>query len=264
MPLATPSTILDPLWQGTLTPIDFAPHGGGPGTDVAKDEAEARPYLEAVRERPPLVRIGRPLVAPLVEVVSSSQLNPLLRASTHTRGPHDLYLARFSFGLLPPRRAVRFLEGIWWRNHVFSSAEFTVELFSEARDQVPMVYDLYPTRVEREQPHPVRVRIAPALRFHEIEAGLGAVDFTFEIPPSKPLITGVGAGMSTAMWSFGPSDAGGLQGDHWVYLLIGAPQGMATAYARLSLVATLGIKAPIPSITLKPALKDDGLVVALW
>jgi hypothetical protein len=261
MPLSPRDTTQDVLWQGPLTFDSFAPHGGGPGTNVTKDEETAQPYREALRARPPQVCVGRPVVSPLRDVISLAQIDPILRAQVDAQ---DLYLARFSFGLLPPRGPRLLPAATWWLTHRFTSADFTVELLPDAEGGVPCAYDLHPANVVHQRPHTVRINVAPTLRFQEVEASVGGAEVAFDYPTLMARITAMGAGTSEAIWSYETWDRNGLRGDQWMYLLIGAPKGSPAGSARLALSAMLEIAAPIPGMILKPSWEGRDLISPLW
>jgi len=223
--LKAPETIDQVLWEGALEPA----------TDEAVErvgrEWAARGVKEnahdAVRDLP-LASIGRPEVWALPELYPPDKMPYSLRAKL---GEADFYLVRLACSFRPRKEQSR----VEW-------ARLTVHLLPDSTARQPIAFDLHPLMVTQEVRRNVKVTLSPSLKFQEIGAEIGGVEFGFEYPELQPLISASGAGEEKPSWDYEEAKGAMVQGSKWMHLLAKAPKGMETVRAILDLVADVRVR----------------------
>jgi hypothetical protein len=215
----------DILWEGSLEPaseeaMDRIARDGTAGG--RKDGLH-----DAVRDLP-LVSIGKPEVWALTEYYPLEKMPQALRSKL---GEADFYLARFPCSFRPVRKESE----IEW-------ARFLVRLLPDDAAHQPVAYDLHPLQLQYEVKRNVKVALSPALKFQEIEAQLGGVEFGFEYPELQPVISATGIGENSPCWDYEEAKGMKVQGGKWMHLLLKAPKGTLVIRAILDVTADVRVR----------------------
>jgi hypothetical protein len=245
--LQIPDAPASPMWEGPLVPAEDGttaptqdPTRGGSSSVI--DTAHGLPH----------VSIGTPDVWRLEDLYLPSAISRAMRAKLDEA---DFHFVRLCCSFRPLRDEVR----IEW-------ARFTVRLLPDGAGRQPIVFDLHPIEVTQEVRRNVKVTLSPTIKFHEVEASVGGVEFGFEYPELQPVVSGTGAGESEPSWDYEAQRGLRLQGSKWMHLLLQAPRGMRPAMARLELTADVvhrGIRLPALFRREQPE-PLPGLTVQLW
>jgi len=247
--LRVPDAIEHVLWEEPLEPAtDEAVERLSRELAVRGLERDVRDHVREL----PVVSIGQPEVWPLAEVYSPEKMPSTLRAKLQEA---DFYLARLACSFRPRRDDVE----IEW-------ARFLVHLVPDDSGQQPTAFDLHPLQVTQEVRHNVKVSLNPTLKFMEIEAGPGGVEFGFEYPELQPLISATGVGEAKPSWDYEEAKGARLQGGKWMHLLVKAPKGMASSKAVLDLTADVTVRGSrLPVLVLRSRQEAESrLTVRLW
>jgi hypothetical protein len=225
--LRVPDAIDQPLWEGELEPDDSAP-------DIAhRDSKLPSKATNAVRDLP-IVSIGSPEVWNLVDLYHPDTLPATMRAKL---AEARFYLVRLSCSFRPAHDRTR----IEW-------ARFSVSLKPDATGQVANAFDLHPLLVSQDVKRNLKVSISPTLKFREVEAGIGGIDFGFEYTEIQPTISASGAGESEPAWDFSTAAGSQVQGSKWMHLLLKVSTAMTVCDASLQLTADVvrtGVRIPV-------------------
>ena len=242
--LKVPDTVEKVLWEGPLEPA----------TDEAKRQLleERGPKGERVDIRDlPVVSIGQPEVWPLAQIYPKKGMPPALKAKL---AEADFYLVRLACSLRPRSDVVRL---DWVR--------FLVHLLPDESDRQPLAFDLHPLMVTQEVKRNVKVTLSPTLKFTELEASIGGVEFGFEYPELQPVISGSGAGEADASWDYETPQGVHLQGSRFMHVLVKAPKGMPKGEASLDLTADVEVRnAVLPFVILPQQEGAEMPLVRLW
>jgi hypothetical protein len=139
----------------------------------------------------------------------------------------DFYLIQLFCSFRPT------LGDIW-----IESARFSVSLLPDLMGRQPIALDLIPTRVTQEVKRQAKFTLAPTLKFQEVEVQGANIEWGIEYRELEPIIIGAGAGENYATWTYQTATGvRGVDGGKGMYLIVEAPKGMTTAYARLGLEA---------------------------
>lgn len=223
--LQVPETIENVLWEG---PVEGATEEA---VERVSREWSVRGLEGDVRDdirHLPVVSIGRPEVWPLTEVYPPEKMPATLRAKLEEA---DFYLARLACSFRPRRDDVE----IEW-------ARFLVHLVPDDTGQELIAFDLHPLQVTQEARRNVKVNLSPTLKFMEIEAGAGGVEFGFEYPELQPIVSAMGAGEAKPSWDYEEAKGVRVQGSKWMHLLAKAPKGMVSGKAVLDLAADVSVR----------------------
>jgi hypothetical protein len=144
-------------------------------------------------------------------------------------------------------------------------ARFQVSLLPDQASRVPVAFDLYPLQVTNEVKRNTKVTLSPTVKFQEVEASAGGLEFGFEYTEIEPIISATGAGESVPSWDYQAAKGVHLQGSKWMHLLIKAPREMASGSATLDLTADVikeGFRLPVFA---RPKVASaDPLTIQLW
>ena len=240
--LQVPETIEHALWEGALEPATEE------AVEQVGREWAARGFKgnahDAVRDLP-LASIGQPEVWSLLEVYPLEKMPHPLRAKL---GEADFYLVRLACSFRPRKEQSR----VAW-------ARFIVRLLPDSAARQPVAFDLHPLMVTQEVRRNVKVTLSPSLKFQEIGAEIGGIEFGFEYPELQPLISAAGAGEERPSWDYEEARGVAVQGSKWMHLLIKAPQGMEMVRAVLDLAADVQVRdsrLPVLAIRDKEQARD--------
>lgn len=171
----------------------------------------------------------------------------------------DFYVVRFicSFSPIPKQSRIE-----WARFRV------TLLPLTEAQPPAfnPYAFDLYPKQVFQEVKRHVKVTVSPSLTFKELEVSTGSADFGIEYDELIPSIRGdMGDNSIDPSWDFRPVPGQEVEGPKHLFLLIKAPKGMASAKARLSVVADVWVRGVLlRGILWQREDQADQRIVSLW
>lgn len=242
--LRVPDGVESTVWEGALEPMANA------GVERGLNDRGLEEIADVTRDLP-VVSIGQPEVWPLSALYPRNKMPVPIKAKLHEA---DFYLVRFSCSFRPRRKETR----IEW-------ARFEVNLLPDATGHAPVAFDLHPIQVSLEVKRNVKVTLSPSVKFQEVEASAGGVDFGFEYTQLEPLISGTGAGESVPSWDYESAKGNDLQGSKWMHLLAKAPREMTTAHARLDLSADVVVKGFRLSVFTRPEKRvAEPLTVRLW
>ena len=214
-----PTEATSSLWEGTLAPRpDIEPDGGRGGElDVAALEGDL-----------PRASIGLPVVLRALRAVAPEGFEHVER--------RDFYLVRLWCSLLSFRTDL-----------FFSRARLKITLAGPDADAVAVVaHDLYPSEVMFKTKRNVRFSLSPEIKFMEIGAKLGGVDWAYEYDELQPTIVAGGQGESTPTWDFQSTKGVPLVGGKALHMIVAAPEGTSSASAELELVAHVTKPGRIP------------------
>jgi hypothetical protein len=218
------------LWSG---PLELLPQG------TVRDAPDGEPTDFDPRDLPE-VAIRQPETWPLTEQYPLAAMPPQMRARANET---DFYIVRLSFSMRPTKDEVE----ITW-------ARFAVQLKGAHAKAI------HPDAIEEEVARTRRFTLAPSLKFAEVEAQAGELEFGFEYKALEPKV--YGATEPYPSWDFQPTEGHKLYGDRYMHLLVGADLGTSTASAQLRLVADVSIKRFLRRASLQRNLAP--LDVVLW
>ena len=209
-----------------------------------------------VERNMPVVKINKHELWTLPNFCAPAQLPRPIRTKLREA---DFYVVRFicSFSPMPKQSHIE------W-------ARFRVTLLPSTGAQpsafVPYAFDLYPKQVVQEVKHHVKVTVSPSLTFKELEASAGSADFGFEYDELIPSIRGdMGDNSIDPSWDFRPASGQEVEGPKHLFLLVKAPKGMASAQARLNVVADIRVRGILlRGILWRQEKQADQRSVSLW
>ncbi len=237
--LRVPETIHNVLWEGPLEPTtEDAIERLGTEWAVRGIKANVR---DIVRDMP-VVSIGQPEVWSLTDVYPRDKMPAFLQTKLDEA---DFYLVRLSCSFRPVRVESR----VQW-------ARFLVHLLPDHTGGQPIAFDLHPLRVTKEVKRNVKVTLSPALKFQEIEAKVGEIEFGFEYPELQPIISAAGAGEPKPSWDYEEAKGLVVQGSKFMHVLIKVRRGRPVVRALLDLVADVEVqKTRLPVLVIRD--KDE-------
>jgi hypothetical protein len=247
--LRVPEAVEDVLWEGMLEPETEEVVERTRGE--LRTRGEQADLQNEIRNLP-IVSIGSPEHWPLSEVYPPDKMPHLLKAKLEEA---DFYLVRTVCSFLPTRET----NSVSW-------ARFAVRLLPGPTGQQPVAYDLYPKAVYQEVKHQVKVSLSPTLNFHELEAGVGGVEFGLEYPELQPTISAAAVGENVVAWDFQEVKGIKLQGIKTMHLLVKSPRGMPSCRATLALVADVVVQGSfLPALIRRRGQEAaDPITVRLW
>jgi hypothetical protein len=226
------------LWSGRLELVPGSPVRDATEA-VVRDPSDAEvPQFDA-RDLPE-VAIGSPETWRLTDQFPLAAMDPAMRARVEAG---DFYIVRLGFSIRPTKDEVE----ITW-------ARFAVELAGARAEAI------HPEVIEDEVDHTRRFTLSPSLKFAEVEAQAGELEFGFQYTKLEPCVWGVTEPYPS--WDFEATQGRKLYGNRRMHLLAAGEPGAPTASARLHLVADVRIKRFLRRATHKRDL--PALDVALW
>lgn len=222
--LRTPESIQNIMWEGQIEPIS------NKAVERLVRENKARGIIlnsEDLRSGLPIVSIGLPEIWSLTDLYPTDKIAPLLKAK-HEEA--DFYIVRFSCSFRPVPGGKQ----IEW-------ARFIVQLYSGIEGQ-PIAFDLHPLMVTQEVKHSVRVTLSPTLKFQDVGASFGGIDFGLEYVELHPIISATGIGEGQPSWDYEEAKGLKVQGSKFMHMLLKVPKGMKPVEAFLDLVADVRIQ----------------------
>jgi hypothetical protein len=206
-----------------------------------------------VASAPPIVSIGRPQVWPLLMVLSPEKMSPPIQARVKEA---DFYLVQLFCSFRPVPGESR----IEW-------ARFEMHLLKDLIGHQPITLDLIPAQVTQEVKRHTKFTLAPTLKFQEVDVQGGSIEWGVEYRELEPVIIAAGGGEAIATWTYRTATGvSGVDGGKGMFLIVEAPKGMTTAYAKLRLSAKIradGIRSWFDWIPSRPPGQED-LNVRLW
>ena len=182
-----------------------------------------------------MVAIGQPQTWTLQEIYSPNKLPRAFRSQLKQA---DLYVVYLSCSFLPINKECR----VEW-------ARFRATLLSQTSTGTrPLALDIYPQQVVQEIKKQVKVTLGPALKFLEIEATIGNVEFGFEYTEQIPMISASIGTSFDPSWDYRAGPGHEVLGTKHMFLLLKAPKGLASAQALLDLEADVlirGVRFPV-------------------
>ena len=249
--LRTPETIEKVLLEAPLEPANEAVVG-----QVVRELADRgmrgrqEKIREEIQEGLDIVTIGQPETWELLEVYSLETISSLLQAKLREA---DFYLVRLACSFRP----VHGDKQVDW-------ARFSVQLKPDAVGRQPIAFDLHPLMVTQEVKRNVKVTLSPSLKFQEIEADMGGIEFGFEYTELQPIISAAGVGESQPSWDYEEAKGVRVQGGKWMHLLLKVPKKIKSVEATLDLIADVKVKGSLLSVVMrKTELAHDELSVKL-
>jgi hypothetical protein len=223
------------LWLGRLEPV---------AEDVLREDqpADAEPFDP--RDLPE-VAIGPAETWRLTEAYPPPAMPAQLRALVED---DDFYVVRLRFSFRPTKGEV---EVMW--------ARFAVELLGAGEIRAEAIH---PESIEDEVAGTRRFTLAPSLKFAEVEAKPGEIEFGFEYTSLEPLVFGATEPANFPSWDFQPTKGHELYGSRRMHLLVRADRGTPSGRARLHLAADVRAKRFLLRATTKRDLEP--LDVVLW
>jgi hypothetical protein len=128
---------------------------------------------------------------------------------------------------------------------VFERARFIVELESIGSNDSAIVYDLHPQEVYAEKRRDMSLKIAPSLRFGEVEASVGEATLLFQYDRIEPAITAAGALTPICSWDISPTREHPVRGIRWFHAIVKCPIDSVGIVTRLSITASIRSKGSV-------------------
>ena len=222
--LNAPKNIDDVLWEGPLEPTSEV------AVEHMRRELSERGLESKVSEYVrylPIVTIGRPRAWPLEQLYGAEEMPPLLRTE---RERSDLYLIQLACSFRPVREEIR----IEW-------GRLVARLLPDQREHQPLALDVYPREVLHHVQRNIKVTLGPTLKFKEVEASIGGVEFGCSYEEIQPTISAAGIGECIPMWDFTQHPGLPLHGVRVLYLLVSAPKETSPGSAVLDFVADVRV-----------------------
>jgi hypothetical protein len=210
-----PATPTSTLWTGGLVPT------GELETDGARDLLHPQLTIDDLKGSGPVVSIGSP------DVLRS--LNPVDRPGFARVNPTDFYLVR-----------------LWCSFHHYESelrfdrARLKISLVCPTDRSVSLIaHDMHPAELLYKVKRDLRVTLGPDVKFLELGASVGSVDWGFSYEELQPQILAVGQGESEASRAFAPTRGRRLQGGKQLHLVVAAPRGTQSGEIELDFRASV-------------------------
>jgi len=246
--LRTPDRIESVLWEGSLVPAteaalealgrDFARRG------VQADARKASANLD-------VLTIGQPETW---KVTDFDKPGTMPYAMQSKLAEADFYAVRLacSFRVKPKE-----LEVDW--------ARFIVRLLPDGEGLQPLAFDLHPLMVTQDIKRAVKVTVSPALKFQQLEAKAGGVEFGWEYAELHAIISAAGGSEAEASWDYSTAEGvSTVQGTKWMHMLVKAPRGMPHAEVALDLTADLKVRGSDLPVLLPRKGSAEPLTAQLW
>ena len=96
--------------------------------------------------------------------------------------------------------------------------------------------------VTQEVKHSVKVTLSPTLKFQEVSASFGGIDFGLEYAELHPIISATGIGEGQPSWDYEEAKGLKIQGSKFMHMLLKVPKKMKPFEAFLDLVADVRIR----------------------
>jgi hypothetical protein len=103
----------------------------------------------------------------------------------------------------------------------------------------PVVFDLFPREVMEESKTDVKVTLEPSLKLREVEASVGSVEASIQIPKVEPTLTTSGIGGANPMWFYRKHRRHPIIGTRMVYAIIGYPSAAEQMTIHVGLTASI-------------------------
>jgi hypothetical protein len=241
--MKAPDQVTAVLWEGEFqTPLEnevVRAERGGAGTVVAPTDL-------------PLITIGKPETWQLTELYSPSKMPAAIKAKLDT---DDFYLIRFCCSLRTREK-----------ESAIDFARFQVDLKADKQGRQPIAFDLHPVFVNTELKRSVKVGLSPSVKFTEIEASIGGVDFGIEYTELQPVISANGIGEALPSWDFSSTKSLRLQGVKCMHAVVRAAKGTSKGAATIDVSADVRVKGSLLSVLLRRNRKqlEQDLTVRLW
>ncbi len=217
--LTTPDTVELILVERQMKPAN------NEALDQSAREWQSRGVKLAPREvlrNMPVVTIGQPETWPLQDLYPPEKLP---RAIQTKLSQDDFYLVRLSCSFRPVHEESR----VEW-------ARFRAALLPHSSTGAqPIALDLYPQQVMQEVKRQIKVALSPSLKFQELEASFGSVEFGLEYTELIPLVSATIGASFDPSWDYRAGPGQEVQGTKWMHLLVKAPKGMTSGRALLDL-----------------------------
>jgi hypothetical protein len=172
-----------------------------------------------IRAEPTLAQIGRPEWWFASEVIGKSFKPP--------QGDETYLLLRFAYSLTPPK------------NHEVEEARLSVRLACRGTATEPVVFDLFPREMLEESKRDVTLKLEPSLKLSEVEASIGSVEASIQIPKVEPVVTTAGIGGANPVWVYRKHRTHPIIGTRMVYAIVGYPLAADKMTVHLGLTATV-------------------------
>jgi hypothetical protein len=187
----------------------------------------------------PMASIGRPRAWPLPDLLRGDEISPDIKASL---AEETFFVLRLACSFRPRGDKV----GVSW-------AQLVVELEADGQGRQPYAFDLYPREVQRERQVSKKVSLSPSLKYLEVEASLGGLEYTVEYPAVEPVLSAAGLLESVPSWNFDSLPEFPIHGGKLLHMVIAAPRDLD----RLALTVRLTADLEYHGFRLPAWLRDD-------
>ena len=247
--IQVPEDVEHVLWEGLLEP---AADEAMERSERERAEKGFHGDVRTILRDLSVVSIGQPETWPLQAVYPPDKMPLPLQAKLNEA---DFYLVALACSFRP----VHGESHIQW-------ARFRAYLVPDSAGHQPLAYDLYPNEVVQEVKRQVKVTLNPTLKFYEVQANVGSVEFGLEYRELHPLISGTGQGQPDPMWDYEEAKGIRVQGGKSMYLLVKAPKGMPSGRVILDLAADVVVQGSIlPTLVLQNRQEaGKQLAAQLW
>ena len=227
----------DLAWEAPLSFTPLLPQGPGNPIAIAQDEL-------------PIVSIGRPDTWRVADLYGARTLPRAIRTKLKD---NEFLLLRLYCSLRPRKNPIvtaTFRIALSRTSPIFG--QFGAEVdpdrqrgLRESRS-APLIeatlFDMHPMTVVTPVHRTMTISLNPTLKFHEVEAGIGAATFGFQYDWLEPSVTAAGLGESFGDWKFQRTPSVPLQGAKWMHAVVKAPRSKSdqpSLRARVSFIATV-------------------------
>lgn len=217
MLIQNPEIVLNPIWEGELTPEISDPN-----------IVEPQGY-----ENLPIASIGAPEVWELGKFFQADDIPIYLKNKLER---DNFYVIRFVINL----RASNEIE--------IKECDFIIQLINgsllqEFRDPFSIIaYDLYPQEVTQELEKEFYLKINPEVTFEKFTVKPGEFDFGIKYKEVKPIVIANGQGKSTLNWKYKTAKGITIEGIKVMYLILKTKKNVQQVIANMSITATTEYK----------------------
>ncbi len=112
--------------------------------------------------------------------------------------------------------------------------------------------------VTQEVRHNVKVGLSHSLKFIEVEASAGGIEFGFAYSELQPIIRAAGVGEALPSWDYTQAKGLMVQGAQSMHLLVKVPGGMTPVRATLDLAADVCVRnSRLPVVAIRDRKRAD-------
>lgn len=172
----------------------------------------------------PLVSIGRPDVWRLQDLYPKGKIPKVINTKLNEA---DFYFVRLACSFRPQYKEI-----------AIEYAKFSF-FFQPTKSEWPIAYDMHPVLIEHSIKKNSRFSLNPTLKFMEVEATMGELEFGFEYNELIPIVSATGIMEANPVWEYREAPGSLIQGSKLMHILVKVPKGLSPIFATASIDAKL-------------------------